>query len=86
MRLVISYEVDTDNVSSLNNVPVNYESKEKFAADFETACRDTLNDDDGDDYFTLGGYDWYCLNHYDSETYSKFTGPKIMTVDEWFGE
>lgn len=84
MRLVIEYVV-TDNYTywATETNPVEYESAEAFAVDFEAMVRESHQSRRGE--FYLADTQWpshECMKFIDGEW--KYTAPDIMTVDEWF--
>lgn len=85
MRLVITYTVGDGYAFYANEtVPVEYESAEAFAVDFEALCRQYQSD-----YreFELAGHSWAASSffEYRSDTDTKvYFAPYILTVDEWF--
>ena len=83
MRLIIEYTVgDGCTYHCINTEPVEYESPEAFAVDFEKAVKDAVNCHD----FFFAGRAWVPSNHgyYDSNRVWWYTAPDILTVDEWF--
>lgn len=84
MRLVITYTFgDGYTFSATETVPVEYESAEAFAVDFEALCRQYQSD-----YreFEFAGHSWSASPFFECrDTNTKvYIAPDILTVDEWF--
>lgn len=83
MRLVIEYgSGDGCTFHCTNTIPVEYESAEAFAVDFEAFCREkflTASWPNGD--FMFANQMWDVLDFFEEEQYCS---PEIFTVDEWF--
>lgn len=91
MRLVIQYQVSDECTYSYEvNTPVEYESAEAFAVDFEKFVMDnwTKYSFEG---FDFAGKKWEPSNHGKvhaslSNTKFEYYAPTILTVDEWFAQ
>lgn len=83
MRLVIEYVVgDGCTYHCTNTTPIEYESAEAFAVEFEEACRvNLLNTRWPLQNFTFAGKEWDVSDFYFDGIY---IAPEIFTVDEWF--
>lgn len=83
MRLVIKYDVGDDYTWwSTVTVPLEYESAEAFAVDFEAIVREQRRNAA---VFYFAGAEWdpcYFLEVVDGDWV--YTAPDILTVDEWF--
>lgn len=86
MRLVIVYHMgDGCTYSCTETVPVEYESAEAFAVDFEKVAMDTYNTGANYGAFMFAGHEWYTENHaYYDNGENVYDAPTILTVDEWF--
>ena len=83
MRLVVEYsEGDGCTYSCTNTEPIEYESAEAFAVEFEQFCLDNKD------------HDPWCLKMFADKEWDvsvfffkgKYYPPTIMTVDEWFNQ
>lgn len=90
MRLVIEFTAgDGYTYSCTETVPVEYESAEAFAVDFEKAVQDSY-DSPANNFgeFMFAGHKWRNDNHgyhqSDSPYFWMYDAPNIFTVDEWF--
>ena len=85
MRLIIEYQVgDGCTFSGTDTVPVEYESAEAFAVDFEKAVRDSRGSNNRGD-FIFANREWNDDHHgYQDSGKWTYWGPTILTVDEWF--
>lgn len=87
MRLVIRYEIgDGYTFNATETVPVECESGEFFAVEFERLCKCV---DRMENEFLFCGKTWYVPNHMhynrDREDFY-YEAPIMLTVDEWFEE
>ena len=81
MRLVIEYTAgDRYTWHATITVPVEYESAEAFAVEFEQACREcpARHYD-----FKFAGHTWEVCDFIIDGAYYP---PEIFTVDEWFAQ
>jgi hypothetical protein len=86
MRLVIEYNVgDGYTWHATNTIPVEYESAEAFAVEFEEACKEARVQAKQSARhwveFTFAGREWDADNFFEKGVYYP---PEILTVDEWF--
>lgn len=86
MRLIIEYGIgDGCTYGCTETVPVEYESAEAFAVDFEQLCNENKRNHQT---FLFAGNFWHASNHlsrYDAKTNEcPYDAPDIFTVDEWF--
>lgn len=89
MRLIIKYQIsDGCTYSCDETIPVEYESAEAFAVEFEEACKAARVEGACLKELHFAGHSWDCAcffyssgNKYTLDTYSP---PEILTVDEWF--
>jgi hypothetical protein len=83
MRLVIEYtEGDGCSWYATNTIPVEYESAEAFAVEFEEACHLQYNKNSWQHKnFILAGKEWDVDDFFDDGNYCP---PEVLTVDEWF--
>ena len=86
MRLVIEYTVGNGcSWSADNTVPVEYESAEAFAVEFEEACKEArvqAKQSNGHWLeFTFAGREWDADCFFLDDVYCP---PEVLTVDEWF--
>jgi hypothetical protein len=78
MRLVIEHTVgDGCSWHAINTIPVEYESAEAFAVEFEEACEQARARLE----FTFAGKVWGADNFFEDGVYYP---PEVLTVDEWF--
>lgn len=86
MRLVIEYTVgDGYTWSGTDTIPVEYESAEAFAVDFEREVKSRMSKMTQE--FYMGNTVFYADNHSyysESEKLRIYDAPNIFTVDEWF--
>ncbi len=86
MRLVIEFHIgDGCTFSCTETFPVEYESAEAFAVDFEKATLDSYNSGAPNGAFWFAGHEWVTENHgYQDNGKFVYDAPDILTVDEWF--
>lgn len=86
MRLVVEFQVTNDYTYWCDcTVPVDYESAEAFAVDFEKVAMDTYNTGANYGTFMFADHEWFCQNHaYYDNGKIVYNAPTILTVDEWF--
>jgi len=86
MRLVIVYQMgDGYTYSCRNTVPVEYESAEAFAVEFEKAAKDSYKTGANYGNFMFAGHKWSSQNHaYYDNGKDVYDEPTVLTVDEWF--
>lgn len=81
MRLVIEYVVSDGCTYGFDQVvPVEYESAEAFAVEFEEACK-AAKAHKYEWQFEFAGRQWNYDNFFEKDVYY---APEVMTVDEWF--
>lgn len=89
MRLVIEYMSGDGHVYSCKNtVPVEYESAETFAVEFEQFCHEKYHMAQCPPYtsfncFMFAGKYWDVSDFFENKVYYP---PEISTVDEWFSK
>lgn len=84
MRLVIEYGVGDDYTWwATVTVPVEYESAEAFAVEFEAGVKECRQDRRSSFYFADTEWDSGDFVEFVEREW-KYTAPEIMTVDEWF--
>jgi hypothetical protein len=87
-RFVLEYQQsDGCTYSCTNTLPVQYSSGEALLVDLETAMRKGVDDQVSEVKFA--GYDFYPPDFFYVDTRTQatvFSGPKILTIDEWFAE
>jgi hypothetical protein len=86
MRLVIEQTVgDGYTWHATNTSPVEYESAEAFAVEFEEACKEARVQAKQSTRhwveFTFAGREWDADDFFEEGVYYP---PEILTVDEWF--
>lgn len=82
MRLVIEFHIGDGFTET---VPVEYESAEAFAVDFEKATLDSYNSGANYGAFWFAGHECWSTNHgYQDNGKFVYDAPTILTVDEWF--
>jgi hypothetical protein len=86
MRLVIEHTVgDGCSWHAINTIPVEYESAEAFAVEFEWACEQARAQAKQTNCywleFTFAGKEWDADNFFEEGVYCP---PEVLTVDEWF--
>ena len=89
MQLVIEYAIgDGYTFSATDTIPVEYESAEAFAVDFEAAVRQRMGIHvSNTQEIHMGGKVFYADAHSyysDAEKCRVYDAPNIFTVDEWF--
>lgn len=80
MRLVLEYtESDGCTYSFTTTLPVEFESAEALAVEFEEKMKKARQNNECD--VTFAGHEFYCGAFFEN---GKYYPPAILTIDEWF--